>query len=60
MENDISLHPGDARILQIAKRYGHKQVLSGASFSAQSGTCVGILGGAGGIAQGIGKLTAGE
>ena len=52
MENDISLHPGDARILQIAKRYGHKQVLSGASFSAQSGTCVGILG-----ANGSGKST---
>ena len=42
----------DAQILEIKKCYGRKQVLTGASFSADSGSCVGILG-----TNGSGKST---
>lgn len=42
----------DIAIKNLSKSYGKKQVLKNISFSAQSGTCIGILG-----ANGCGKST---
>lgn len=42
----------EAEVIQITKKYGRKEVLRGASFRTQSGSCVGILG-----TNGCGKST---